>query len=53
MKEAAQVVAGIAEGCRQSGAALIGGETAEMAGTFASTYGLLLSLPSFITDIYY
>ena len=33
VKEASQVVAGIAEGCRQSGAALIGGETAEMAGT--------------------
>jgi phosphoribosylaminoimidazole (AIR) synthetase len=32
VKEASQVVAGIAEGCRQCGAALIGGETAEMAG---------------------
>jgi len=32
---AAQVVAGIAEGCRLSGAALIGGETAEMPGMYA------------------
>ncbi len=33
--EASQVVKGIAEGCLQSGSALIGGETAEMAGMYA------------------
>lgn len=45
VQTAAEVVGGIAEGCRQSNCALIGGETAEMPGLYQGGEQLSLGFP--------